>query len=265
MFNDQKNNFFIPASIILAGFVIAGGIYLSNKGNGPSTVEINDEKNSDVVINQISSVDHILGDPNAPVVLVEFSDTECPYCKMFQTNMNKVMDTYGKEGKIAWVYRHFPLDSIHPKARKEAEATECVNELGGNTAFWKMIDTIYENTPGNNGLDAAKLPEFAKIAGVDIAKFNACLSSGKYADTIENDFQDGIKAGAQGTPYIVMVLKNSISSDMKSSLDSYILKNKLFYQDGSPVLKFSSSGKEITASGALPVEVLKGIIDILSK
>ncbi len=254
---EKKNNLSIPVAIIIAGFLIAGGIYLSNKSDTPRSQDNQAVTNTtDINIKPISKDNHILGNPDAPVALVEFSDTECPFCKMFHTTMQSLMNTYGKDGKVAWVYRHFPLDSIHPKARNEAEATECVNDLGGNTAFWKMLDTIYANTPSNNGLDAAKLPEFAKLAGVDVAKFNSCLESGKFASKVNSDFQDGVAAGAQGTPYSVLVLKNTLSSGAESTLQEYILKNGLAQN-----VIISSSKKEVVLSGALPVDMIKTILD----
>lgn len=254
---DQKNNLSIPVAIIIAGFLIASGIYLGNKDSAPKAQNNqNLAAATDVNINPISKEDHILGNPDAPVALVEFSDTECPFCKMFHTTMQTIMNTYGKEGKVAWVYRHFPLDSLHRKARNEAMATECVNELGGNTAFWKMLDTIYLNTPSNDGLDAAKLPVFAKAAGVDTAKFNECLASGKYSGFVESQFQDGVRSGAQGTPYSVLVLKNKLSSGAENTLQDYILKNGLAQN-----VIISSSKKEIVLSGALPVDMIKTILD----
>jgi len=259
---EQKNNLVIPAAIILAGFVVAAGIYLSNKGNSPApVVDTNQNNSSNIVVSPATSTDHILGNPNAPITLIEFSDTECPFCKSFQTTMNSIKESYIKAGTVAWVYRHFPLDSIHPKTRKEAEATECVNELGGQTAFWKMLDTIYTNTTSNNTLDPAKLPEFAKSVGVDVTKFNTCLASGKYAATVEADLQDGIKAGAQGTPYNVLVLKTALSTNAESALNDYILKNNL-----GAYVTISSDKKDVVLSGALPLEVLKTILDaILNK
>ena len=259
---EQKNNLIMPAAILLAGFVIAGGIYLSNKTNAPAA-STNTTKQADVIdinVNPVSKTDHILGNPDAPITIVEFSDTECPYCKMFQTTMQTVINTYGKDGKVAWVYRYFPLDQLHSKSRNEAEAAECANELGGNTAFWKMLDTIYANTPSNNGLDASKLPEFAKSSGVDVTKFNACLASGKYASLVEADLQDGIKAGAQGTPYNILILKNALSDDAEKTIQDYVLKNNLAQN-----VTISPTKKEIVLNGALPIEMVKAIIDMVLK
>lgn len=258
---ENKNNLSIPAAILLAGFLIAGGIYLSNRGNSP-VVNNPDTKLAQAEINfkPVSATEHIKGNPDAPVTIVEFSDTECPFCKMFQTTMQSVIDTYGKDGKVAWVYRHFPLDNLHPKTRKEAEATECANELGGNTAFWKVLDAIYANTPANNGLDASKLPEFAESAGIDVTKFNSCLSSGKHTETVEAQFQDGVMAGAQGTPYSVMVLKSALSGSAETDLQNYILKNNLAGN-----MSISADKKSVVMNGALPVNMVKAIIDIVLK
>ena len=104
-------------------------------------------------LDPVTPADHILGNPNAEVFIVEYSDLECPFCKQFHKSMLEIMSEYGAEGKVAWVYRHFPLDQLHSKARKEAEATECATELGGNDAFWEYTNKIFEITPSNNGLN----------------------------------------------------------------------------------------------------------------
>jgi protein-disulfide isomerase len=103
----------------------------------------------------VTDKDHIKGDINAPVKIVEYSDLECPFCKRFHSTLQEVVDSY--DGQVAWVFRQFPLAQLHPKAVREAEAAECVASLGGNTAFWKFIDKINEVTPGNNKLDEAKI------------------------------------------------------------------------------------------------------------
>src|SRR5439155_19856237 len=117
-----------------------------------------------------------------------------------------------KDGKIAWVYRHFPLDELHSKARKEAQAAECANELGGNKAFWAYADRLFEIAPSNNQLDLALLPQVAQEIGLNRASFEACLAGdargGKYADHIESDYQDASASGGNGTPYTVVIGPN---------------------------------------------------------
>ena len=160
-------------------------------------------------VKPITPEDHIRGDANAPVKIIEFSDLECPFCKGFHATMRKVMDDYGKIGKVAWVYRHFPLDQLHPKARKEAQAAECAGEVGGPDKFWAYADKVFEVTPSNNKLDLALLPKFAEELGLDKAKFEACLQGddkgGKYAAHIQANEDDATASGGQGTPYSLVI------------------------------------------------------------
>lgn len=210
MEEQKRNNLMIPVAIILAGVLVAGSLFLANKNkiapqDGNATGARKSE--SGIAIESVTADDHILGNPKAPIMIVEFSDTECPFCKNFHQTMHKVIDTYGKSGKVAWVYRHFPIDGLHPKARKEAEATECATELGGNDSFWKYLDSLYKKTPSNNDLDPSLLPIIAEENGLNKANFETCLNSGKYADKIEKSIQDATMAGGQGTPYTVIITK----------------------------------------------------------
>ncbi len=93
-------------------------------------------------ITPLSQKDHLNGNPNAPVKIIEYSDLECPFCKEFHETMLQVMREYGAEGQVAWVYRHFPLTK-HPQAEPDAEAAECVASLGGETAFWDFITKVF--------------------------------------------------------------------------------------------------------------------------
>ncbi len=220
--SSQSNKYMVPLAIVLAGALVAGAvIYSSGKNSTTPTVAGNNANNA--VANQqlpqedtgslekiaaISASDHIRGNPDAPVKIVEYSDTECPFCKRFHDTMKQVMDEYGKSGKVAWVYRQFPLVQLHPKAPKEAEALECANELGGSDKFWAYTDRLYEVTPSNNGLDPAELPKIAQYVGLNVNKFNTCLNSGKYAQHVEQDAQNAQATGGNGTPWSIVVAKN---------------------------------------------------------
>ena len=145
--------------------------------------------------------------------------------------MLQLMKEY--EGKVRWVYRHFPL-SFHQNAQKESEASECVAELGGNDKFWKFIDTIYERTTSNGtGFALDKLSPLAVEVGVDKAKFETCLNSGRYTDYVTQDLNSGIAAGVTGTPgTIVMNTKGQSQivpgavdySELKSLVDALLAK-----------------------------------------
>ena len=144
--------------------------------------------------------DHIRGDiTKATVAVIEYSDMECPFCKRVHPTYQQIMDTYGDK-KVVWVYRHYPLP-FHANAPKEAEASECAAELGGNDAFWKYTDAIFERTTaGGTGFPLANLVPLAKELGLDEAAFKTCLDSGKYAQHVQDDMSGGSAAGVNGTP-----------------------------------------------------------------
>lgn len=202
----------IPLAIIIAGALMAGALYYSNLKVKEREAVINTVakvgEGSSSKMRPIGEEDHILGNPAADIIIVEYSDTECPYCKQFHNTMRRVMTEYGKDGKVAWVYRHFPIDTLHSKARKEAEALECANELGGGTKFWEYTNLLYDTTQSNNSLDPAQLSTMAKTVGLDVKAFNSCLSSGKYKDKVEKDYQDAIGIGGQGTPTSILIYKD---------------------------------------------------------
>ena len=213
----KANNLSIPVAIIVAGALIAGAVYFSSgkTATSPTIADNNaaanqqlpqDDTGSLDQMADISASDHIRGNPDAPVKIVEYSDPECPFCKRFHDTMKQVTDEYGKDGKVAWVYRHFPLDQLHPvKARNEATAFECANELGGNDKFWAYADRLFEVTPSNNNLDPAELPKIAEYVGLDVGKFNSCLTSGKFTKHIEDDVQNATATGGNGTPWSIVV------------------------------------------------------------
>ena len=150
----------------------------------------------------VSDEDHVRGSRSAKVFLIEYSDFECPFCKSFHATAQQVIDEYGSD--VAWVYRHYPLDQIHPKARPAALASECVAELGGDDAFWNFADTIFANQQST----LADLPGTAVGAGVNQSAFQTCFDSDKYADLVEGQLQEGIAAGVRGTPGNFIVNQN---------------------------------------------------------
>lgn len=154
-------------------------------------------RNADSV-EKLKKEDHVRGDRNARVLLIEYSDLECPFCKSFHPTAQKITDTY--KGQVAWVFRHFPL-SFHANAQKEAEATECANDLAGNDGFWKYVDALFERTTSNGtGFALDKLVPLAKEIGLDENSFKNCLDSGKYTKHVQEDITAAGKAGVTGTP-----------------------------------------------------------------
>jgi protein-disulfide isomerase len=148
--------------------------------------------------------DHIEGNPDAIVSLIEYSDFECPFCKRHHANVQKLIEQ--NKGKVNWVYRHFPLDFHNPGAASQAEGTECAAKLGGNDAFWKFTHAIYDRTTsGGKGFPISKLAPLAAEIGLDKAKFEECLNSGEMKQRVQDDIENGLEAGVRGTPGGIMI------------------------------------------------------------
>ncbi|MCW8825517.1 MAG: DsbA family protein [Gammaproteobacteria bacterium] len=151
-----------------------------------------------------AEVDHIYGNPDAPVTLVEYSDFECPYCKRFHFSAKDFVDN--SKGQVNWVYRHYPLSFHNPGAQKEAEASECAAQQGGNDSFWKYTNLIYLRTKaGGKGFPIAKLVPLAVEIGLDRASFDKCLNSGSMAKRVSDDFKNGSASGITGTPGNILI------------------------------------------------------------
>ncbi len=171
----------------------------------------------------VTAEDHVRGEKTAKITLVNYSDFECPYCKRFHPTAIQLLEAYG--GDVNWVYRHYPLDFHNPMATKEAEASECIAELGGNDKFWEYLDLIYDRTQaGGNGLTEADLLKMAGEVGVNSGSFKTCLDSGRYTAKVKQQIADADKAGVAGTPANIFV--NNATGEIRvlngaASLDKF--------------------------------------------
>jgi protein-disulfide isomerase len=201
-----ENKFLVPLAIVIAGGLIAVSIYFGGGGGGLAAGTRTTPDPSSVDVPAVTAADHIVGSRDAKVVIVEYSDTECPFCKVFHNTLRQVMSDYN--GKVAWVYRQFPIAELHSKAPKEAEATECAAELGGNEGFWNFTHKLFDTTNSNDSLDPSELPRIAASVGLDVTAFNSCLASGKYKDKIAKSVNEAFAVGAGGTPYSFLISGN---------------------------------------------------------
>jgi len=274
MDNKNQSSINLPSAIIIAGAIIAIAIIYVKKPVTNTIIPTDNQQVSNKInLEPVTAKDHILGNPNAPIKIVEYSDPSCPYCKTFNSTMNQIMDKYGPSGKVAWVYRSIPLDTpdangnvLHPNARNESQAIECADILGGNEKFWAYQKLLYETTPSvtgqtPQGLDQKQLPIFAKNIGLDVISFNECLNSEKAKKLVEAQTVSGVNAGVSGTPTSFFVLDKSINPTAITYLNNALLQ----YRIPADLLYVGDDKKTIAMSGAMPVAMVAGIIESLLK
>ncbi len=182
------NSKLIFLGIIITGAIIGGAIIYTNSNQSTSSIASSGEQKKILKLNE---QDHIKGNPEAKITILEFSDFECPFCAKFSQSVNQVMKDYPDD--VNWVYRHFPL-SFHKESRPSAEASECAAEQG---KFWEFHDGLFTN---QSGLGKEFYLTLAKDLELDLDSFEECFSSRKYKDRVENDYQEGINLGIKGTP-----------------------------------------------------------------
>lgn len=134
----------------------------------------------------------VRGPKEAPVAIVEFSDFQCPFCKNVTATVKQLLDKY--PGKVKWVFRDFPIPTIHPAAPKAHEAARCAAEQG---KFWEYHDLLFEKSPRQA---PEELKQYAKDLKLDSATFAKCLDSGKEEAAVNRDVEDGSRLGVTGTP-----------------------------------------------------------------
>lgn len=144
----------------------------------------------------------ILGNVDAPVTIVEFSDIQCPFCKRFVDDaFVELKEKYIDTGKVKLAFRHYPLISIHPNAKKAGEAVECANE---QNKFWEYHDLLFANQEEWSPLGSAdavnSFVDYSGELGLDTAQFRNCLDSSKFQQKVEDDLAAGVEAGVDGTP-----------------------------------------------------------------
>ncbi|OHA08728.1 MAG: hypothetical protein A3B37_02660 [Candidatus Sungbacteria bacterium RIFCSPLOWO2_01_FULL_59_16] len=196
-------NLLVPGSIVLAGAVVALAVIYVGRGGALPAPAAQGTANTGTANSAVAGVqaanladdDPFLGDPSAPVAIIEFSDFQCPFCARFFSDAEpRIIDTYVKTGKVKFIYRDFPLSSIHAEAQKAAEAGECADEQG---KFWLYHDLVFRR---QSQLGVENLKAWAAELGFNTQQFNSCLDSGKYAAEVAKDFSDGQAAGVRGTP-----------------------------------------------------------------
>jgi protein-disulfide isomerase len=156
--------------------------------------------------------DHICGSANAPLVIVEYGDYECPHCRAAHLVIKEILERLGEE--LQYVFRHFPLTAVHPHAEPAAEAVEAAGAQG---KFWEMHDVLFSN---QERLAGPCLLDYAKMLGLDVERFGLELAKDAYAPKVREDFMSGVRSGVNGTPTFFI---NGLRHDGDWDLPSFVL------------------------------------------
>jgi protein-disulfide isomerase len=226
-----KSGWFLPGAIVFAGAVIAFAIYATAHHTSSAS------NGNPQLTRPVSTTDHVLGNPTAPVVLIEYTDTDSEYSKDFQGVMEQVIQDYGPNGNVAWVYRDYPLVDQDVNSEKDDEAAECVAGLSsGSTSsseFFSFIDAMQAAAPGDSQFDPTNYDSLVTTLGISTGSFDDCLSAHTYEKKVEADYNNGVQIGVSGTPYSILEVKGQkpvvISgyvpyATMKQVLDTSIQK-----------------------------------------
>lgn len=215
----EPSPYITPVAVLIAGAMIAGAImyapggFATPQGGSVAAVPGNQQPSSVAQAKEVSEKDHILGNPDAEITLIEFSDFQCPFCSSLHPTLAQIVSE--SNGEINWVYRHFPLNSIHAEATPAALASECVAKYAGNNAFWKFADEVFKN---QQQLGTPLYEKLAKSAKVSPKDFASCMTSKDTAAHITENLEDAVASGGQGTPYVVIVNKKGEKSAFSGAL-----------------------------------------------
>lgn len=193
----MKTSLAIPIAIIVGGVIVAGAVYASlpkapSRGAGDVSL-----------VRPVDTSDHILGNPAANVMIIEYSDFDCTYCKGFHDTLHQIIANKGAGGEVAWVFRHFPLSEIHPNALSHARAAECAAQVAGGDAFWKFSNALFKNQPAS----PARYGEIAASVGLTDDAFATCYANVPAAldARITKDRQNALLMSAGGTPFSIIL------------------------------------------------------------
>ena len=195
----------------LAGLVVVvliGITMVSRSRNQPATAN---------VVGEIAAEGKVLGDPNAPVEVIDFSDFHCPHCRTFAVETEpKLIEEYVKTGKVRFVYKHFIVVNSH----LAANASECAREQG---KFWEYHDYLFQKQETDAPFTPEELKQYARDLGLDTAAFDKCVDSGKYLDVVNKETNEGRSMGVRGTPTIFvngkLIPRGALWPDLKAAID----------------------------------------------
>ncbi|MEI6400026.1 MAG: thioredoxin domain-containing protein [bacterium] len=199
---DNLSKTIVLVVLIILALVIYKSPKLPPKVTKPADTQTQTANTADIL--KLRSDDYANGiTASAQVTIIEYSDLECPFCRLFHGTLMQAMQKY--PGKIVWVYRNYPIESLHKKTRFETNALECIGGIGGNTAYWNALNEIMATTKSNDGLDLSTIPTIAKNAGVSQTDFEQCMTNKTYDAKIMAQVAEVQALGVQGTPFSIVI------------------------------------------------------------
>lgn len=187
----QRQTLVLIGAVAILAVAVVGVLVLLNQGSGSSAADL-----------EPVSLDKSYGAEDAPVVVLEYSDFQCPYCKQFAEGpARQLKEEYADQGQVRFVYRHFAF--IGPESTWAAEASECANEQG---RFWDYHDKVFEEQDGENqgAFSKENLKRFAAELGLDTAQFDECFDSGRYESTVRDEVNEAQRRRINSTPSILV-------------------------------------------------------------
>ena len=211
-------------AIIIGSIIIAFSIIISSfiiRENLPAILgEVSPTSNKNIFAGKsVDELDYVEGNTKSNIVVIAYSDPECPYCVSLYPTLKQIRKEY--EGKVSFVYRHFPLTQIHSHAFDESRAISCAGIIGGTKKYYEYIDAIYgyKSDHQTNQLTGTTKENLAHAVGIDDTKFASCMSNNQTANEVTESINDGIKAGVQGTPSTFILINNKKGYTISSMVD----------------------------------------------
>ncbi len=192
----------LPVAIIAAGIIIATATYVVRMHQ-----HVTKEAGDPSVVRPVTPNDHLIGNPTAPVKIVEYGDMDSEYTKEFNATMAQIMTEYAADGKVAWVFRHFPIIATHPYAAAHASAAECATSLGTPDTFWGFMNALAAQAPGTDQFNPKDYPGIVTGLNIPIKPFTECIAKGTFEKRVQDDYTNAILSGGTGTPYIILIVK----------------------------------------------------------
>lgn len=205
-----------PSAIILGAIILA----VSHVGYGYVISKNQSNSNATFFTGKlIDDKDYIWGNKKSDVIVMEYSDPECPYCVQFHSTVKQMQEEY--KDKISFVYRHFPLTQIHSNAFDEARAISCAGKVGGDEGYFNYINNFFDYKLKNQTTQLPKngKENIAKEVNLNIESFNACMTNKDTEQDVTDSLNDGVAAGVEGTPATFVLLKNSKGYEVIAKID----------------------------------------------